>query len=261
MNSKLVQCDVTDGIAVLTLDNAPLNLVTRELTGRLDETVTALADDPEVLVLVLTGAGDRAFCAGSDIGEFPSMMTPGAVVPQKLGPENDAYCRVARFPKPTIAALNGLAFGGGLELAVCCDLIVAEQGRQVALPEIKLGIFPASGGTVRVTRRIGVGRAKQMMFFGEAIATERALEWGLVDRVVEQGQALAAALELARMLTQRPNASLRQCKQLIDSAFDLTIEESVQASLPLADAAFTSDDCREGVRAFFDKTTPRFHHR
>jgi enoyl-CoA hydratase/carnithine racemase len=207
---------------------------------------------------VLTGAGTKAFCAGSDIKEFPRMMAPGAVVPQKLALENEAYSRVDDFPKPTIAALNGLAFGGGLELAVCCDLIVAEEGGRVALPEINLGIFPGSGGPVRVTRRIGEGRAKEMMYFGEPVAVETALAWGLVNRVVPRGEARAAALAMARTLAGKSTIGLAACKRAIDMAHDMPEEEAVKASLDLSARAFASPDCREGVRAFFAKEPPRF---
>jgi enoyl-CoA hydratase/carnithine racemase len=261
MVEQPVRCTRLDGIALVTLDNPPLNLVTLELTRRLDRLIAELAADPAVLVVVLTGAGERAFCAGSDIGEFSDMMAPGAVVPKKLGPENDTYNRLANFPKPTIAALNGIAFGGGLELAVCCDLVVAEQGQRVALPEIKLGIFPASGGTIRVTRRVGTGRAKQLMFFGEPITCELAFDWGLVDRLAPRGGALDAAMAMARTLAERPNTGLRMCKQLIDMALDGPVDASVRASLPMADVVFASEDCREGVRAFFAKKAPRFRHR
>ena len=148
------------------------------------------------------------------------MMAAGAVVPKKLALENEAWSRVDDFPKPTIAAVSGLAFGGGLELAVCCDLIVAEEGARVALPEIKLGVFPGSGGTIRVTRRIGEGRAKEMMFFGEPVPVETALAWGLVNRVVPKGEALAAAIEMARRLAAQPSVALQMCKRAVDLAFD-----------------------------------------
>jgi enoyl-CoA hydratase/carnithine racemase len=189
------------------------------------------------------------------------MMAAGVVVPQKLALENEAYSRVDDFPKPTIAALNGLAFGGGLELAVCCDLIVAERGGRVALPEINLGVFPGSGGPVRVTRRIGEGRAKEMMYFGEPLPVETALAWGLVNRVVAPGEARAAALEMARKLAAKPAVAMAACKQAIDMAFDMREEAAVTASLALSERAFTSADCREGVRAFFAKEPPRFTHR
>jgi enoyl-CoA hydratase/carnithine racemase len=201
---ELVKHAIDGGIATVTLNNPPLNLVTLELTRQLNETVARLAVDPAVLVLVLTGSGDKAFCAGSDIKEFPDMMAAGAVVPRKLALENEAWNRIDDFPKPTIAALNGLAFGGGLELAMCCDLIVAEAGQFVALPEIKLGVFPGTGGTVRAMRRIGEARAKEMMFFGEKLPVETALDWGLLNRVVPKGRALATATEMARTLDPAP---------------------------------------------------------
>src|SRR3954466_13184409 len=266
-----VLCAIEDGVAVVTLNNPPLNLVTLEMTRRLNEAVKRLADDPAVRVLVLTGAGGKAFCAGSDIKEFPEMMAAGAVVPKKLALENEAWSRVDDFPKPTIAAVSGLAFGGGLELAVCRDLLVAqgggggltvaEEGARVALPEIKLGVFPGSGGTIRVTRRIGEGRAKEMMFFGEPIPAETALAWGLVNRIVPKGEALAAATEMARRLAEQPNLALQACKRAVDMSFDLPEDTIVEASLALSDRVFTTADCAEGVRAFFAKEKPRFTHR
>jgi enoyl-CoA hydratase len=256
-----VLCSVDDGVALVTLNNPPLNLVTLGLTRQLNALVTRLAADPAVRVMVLTGSGTKAFCAGSDINEFPRMMAAGAVVPQKLALENEAYSRVDDFPKPTIAALNGLAFGGGLELAVCCDLIVAERGGMVALPEIKLGVFPGSGGPVRVTRRIGEGRAKEMMYFGEPLPVETAFAWGLVNRIVGPGEARAAALGMARQLAAGASVALAACKRAIDMAFDMPQEAAVTASLALSEQVFTSADCREGVRAFFAKEAPRFAHR
>jgi enoyl-CoA hydratase/carnithine racemase len=256
-----VTCTIADGVALVTLNNPPLNLVTLELSRRLNETIAQLAADPSARVLVLTGSGSKAFCAGSDIKEFPSMMAAGLVVPKKLALENEAYSRVDDFPKPTIAAMNGLAFGGGLELAVCCDLLVAEAGQVVALPEIKLGVYPGSGGTIRVTRRIGEGRAKEMMFFGEPLPVETALAWGLINRVVPRGEALNTAMTMARELAAKPSVALQMCKSSIDMSFDTSEETAVRASLALSDKTFASDDCREGVRAFFAKEKPRFTHR
>ncbi len=190
-SAELIRATLADGIAVLTLDNPPLNLVTLELTRQLATALDRLAADPAARVLVVTGAGDRAFCAGSDISEFPAVMDD--VVGKKLARENETYGKLDDFPRPTIAALNGLAYGGGLELAVCCDLIVTGADVRLALPEVKLGVMPGTGGTVRVPRRIGEGRAKELMMFGEPIDAQTALQWGLVNRVVPAGQALARA--------------------------------------------------------------------
>ena len=245
-------------MAVLTLDNPPLNLVTLELTRRLEAELERLAADGAVRVLVVTGAGDRAFCAGSDVREFTSFMRPGAVVPGKLARENAAWSRLDDFPRPTIAALNGLAYGGGLELAVCCDLLIAGADVRLALPEVKLGVIPGTGGTVRVTRRVGEGRAKELMFTGEPIDATTALAWGLVNRVVAPGGALTAARALAATLARGSANALRLCKRAIDGALDATEDDALARTLALSDEAFGGADCREGVRAFFAKEPPKF---
>ncbi len=262
MATELVRVEIEDGVACLTLSNPPLNLVSLELTGELSAALDRLAEDGEARVLVLTGAspGARAFCAGSHIGEFDDYMEPGAVLEKKLVFENQTYSKLDDFPKPTIAALNGLAFGGGLEMAVCCDILIAAETAELGLPEIKLGLFPGSGGTIRVTRRIGEGRAKEMMFTGDPIDARTALAWGLVNRVVPEDRVLGEAMALARLLATRPNKALQLCKQSIDLALDLDEDEAIERSLVLSDQAFSTDDCREGVRAFFAKEAPKFSH-
>ena len=255
-----IAVEIEGGVATLTLQNPPLNLVTLGLTRELSQKLDALAADSKARVLVVTGSGEKAFCAGSDISEFRNLTAPGEAVDKKMRTENATYSKLDDFPKPTIAAVNGLAFGGGLELAVCCDLIVCEEGTRLALPEIKLGVFPGSGGTVRVTRRIGEGRAKEMIFLGEPISVETALAWGLINRIAPKGQALKAARELAAVLAERPNKALQIAKKAVDMALDMTEDEAIAESLPLSDQAFTSRDCKEGVRAFFAKEKPRFTH-
>jgi enoyl-CoA hydratase len=261
VDTPLVLTTVEAGIAVLTLSNPPLNLVTLALRRQLSAGLQRLGRDPEVRVLIVTGAGRRAFCAGSDAHEFPGLVRSGEVVTVKMGPENETYGMLASFPKPTIAALNGLAYGGGLELAVCCDFVIATPGVRLALPEIRLGVFPGSGGTIRVTRRIGEARAKQLMFLGEPIDAETALAWGLVDRVVPDGQALSAAQDLARTVAGQPNRALQLCKQAVRLGLELSEADAIRQTLPLIEEAFHTEDCQEGVRAFFAKEPPTFRHR
>lgn len=261
MSDGPIRIEAKDGVAVLTLHNPPLNLVSLALTEALADALTRLAADESVRALVVTGAGDRAFCAGSDIKEFPDMMAPGAVVEKKLARENEVYSQLDDFPKPTVAAIRGLAFGGGLELAVCCDLLVAEDDVRLALPEIRLGVFPGSGGTVRVSRRIGEGRAKEMIYLGDPIDAATALAWGLVNRVVAKGRALDEAKALAGRLAEQPGRALSLAKRAIDLAFDVGEDEAVARTLALSDEVFATEDCKEGVRAFFAKEPPRFRHR
>ncbi len=255
-----VLCAIEDGVATVTLNNPPLNLVTLDLTRRLSELLDSLADDPAARVVVLTGAGERAFSAGSDVKEIRG-LEPGAMRTVKLDKENETYSKVDDFPKPTIAAIRGLALGGGLELAVSCDLLVVEEDVRLGLPEINLGWFPGSGGTVRVTRRVGEGRAKEMMFFGESIDAATALHWGLVNRVVPKGRALAEAGAMARRLAAQGSVALQLCKRAIDLSFDTTENQAIAETLVLSDEVFRTADAKEGARAFFAKEQPRFTHR
>lgn len=256
--ADLVRTELADGVAIVTLDNPPLNLVTLALTQRLEETLDRLAVDPACRALLLTGAGERAFCAGSDVREFPDLVAPGRAVAVKMARETRVWSTLDDFPKPTVAAIRGLAYGGGLELAVACDLILAEEDARFALPEVKLGVFPGSGGTVRVTRRIGEGRAKEMMFLGEPIDAATACAWGLINRVVPRGRLLEEARALARRLADGPPLALRLCKEAIDLAFDASEEEAIRRGLALIGRAFEGPEIREGVAAFLEKRPPRW---
>lgn len=258
MTDPLILRQQHGAVATLWLNRPPVNIVTRELTAALDAALEQVAGDPTVRALVLAGAGDKAFCAGSDINEFQDFTQPGQVVPRKLQRQNEVFMRLDRFPKPTVAAVQGLAFGGGLEIAVCCDFIVAEQGARFALPELNLGVFPSSGGPMRVTRRVGEARAKELMLLGEVIEAPTALAWGLINRVVPPGESLAAAQAMAARLAARAPQAMDLCKQAIALAFDYPLDEAMRRSFALSDRAFSSAECREGVRAFFAKESPQF---
>jgi enoyl-CoA hydratase/carnithine racemase len=258
MSTDPIRVTVADGVAVLTLHNPPMNLVTLSLTRELDAALVRLAAETDVRALIVTGAGERAFCAGSDIKEFGSVADD--VVGKKLAAENAAFSRLAAFPKPTIAAIEGLAFGGGLELAVCCDLLVMAADARLALPEVKLGVFPGSGGTLRLPRRIGEARAKQLMFTGEPIDAATALAWGLITQVAPRGQALGAARALAATLAALPARALALMKEAVAVGLAHPEDEAVRRTLALSAAVFKTTDCREGARAFLAKEPARFRH-
>jgi enoyl-CoA hydratase/carnithine racemase len=246
------------GIATITLDAPPFNLVSRTMTRALDQALDRCDADPSIRVVIIAGAGDRAFCGGSDIKEFPALMKPRASIENKLALENAVYTKLAHFRAPTIAAIDGLALGGGLELAVCCDFIIVEDGVPLGLPETKLGIFPGSGGTVRVTRRIGAARAKQMMYLGELLPTATALDWGLVDRVVAKGRAREESMKLAASLAAGSANGIRLAKIAIDSSLEKSEPDALREVLELMDQAFCARDAGEGVSAFLEKRKPRF---
>jgi enoyl-CoA hydratase len=249
---------IDTGIATITFDNPPLNLMTTALMGVLEGHLDTISADPTVRVLILTGSR-RAFGAGSDVREFPAYAEAGNVLNKKLIRENDVFRRIDHLPIPTIAAIHGLAFGGGLELASACDLIVVDEDARLALPEIKLGVFPGSGGSVRISRRIGEARAKEMMFLGEPIDAATALSWGLINRVAPSGKAMEVALDFARQLIARPKLALSVCKTAVDLAFDVSEDEAIARTLLMCDLVSSSAETQEGVRAFFAKEAPDFN--
>jgi enoyl-CoA hydratase len=249
--------DVTAGaVTRLVLDNPPLNLVTAEMMERLDAALDAIARDRAVRAVVVTGAGTRAFCAGSDVKEFESLA--GRVAQGKLLYEKYVYRKLAELPVPTIAALEGDALGGGLELALCCDLRVASATARLGMPEVRLGVIPGSGGTQRLPAVVGPARAKELILVGELISAERAEQIGLVNAVAPAGDALAVATSLAERIAERGPVAVREAKRLIGHAGDFGIDAGLAAELDASDGVFASQDMLEGARAFFAKRPPDF---
>lgn len=246
----------TARVSTIELDDPPLNLVTRAMMERLEEALAQLAADREVRAVVVTGAGDRAFCAGSDVKEFEELA--GRVAEGKLLYEKHVYRMLAELPVPTIAAIEGDALGGGLELALCCDLRVASQRARLGMPEVRLGVIPGSGGTQRLPAVIGPARAKELILVGDLIDAEHAERIGLVNRVVAPGEARAAAHELADRIAQRGPVAVREAKVLIERARDRDIDAGLAAELDASERVFASADMREGARAFFAKRPPDF---
>lgn len=246
-------------VAILRLQNPPLNLITVDVTRALDSALATLESDSRVRAVIVTGSGDRAFCAGSDIEEFESLH--GRVGEGKLLHENAVYRRLARLPIPTIAALQADALGGGLELALCCDLRVADERARLGLPEVRLGVIPGSGGTQRLPRLVGPGRAKEMILTGELIGSAEAERIGLVERVVAAGGALEAARGLASIIASRGPLAVREAKRLIDRAGGEPLDTGLAAELDGSERLFSSEDMLEGARAFLEKRPPRFRGR
>ena len=207
---------------------------------------------------MLAGAGDRAFSAGSDVREFPRDPAAGM---RRARLEHDSYRRLQQMPQPVVAALWGHVLGGGLELALACDLRVADESTTIGLPEIRLGIFPAGGGTQRLPRIIGPARAKEMMMLGESIDADEALRLGLVNRVVPAGRALESAMELARTIAEQPGLAIRAIKRAVDGGLDEGPERGEELERELIAPLFASFDAREGVTAFRERRPPRFEHR
>lgn len=244
------------GIAKLVLNNPPLNLVTLELTRRLTEALDELEQDGSVRAVVVTGAGDRAFCAGSDIKEFSAVRDQ--VVEKKLAKENEAFDRFEFLSKPVIAAVEGMAYGGGCEIAMACDVRIMAENATIGLPEIRLGVVPGSGGLFRLPRLVGPGRAMELMYLGKFISANEAERIGLVNEVVPAGEALSRATDLAREIARQPRAAISAIKRAVRESTVLPHDAAVGLTLELSDHLFKTEDCREGIEAFFEKREPRF---
>jgi enoyl-CoA hydratase/carnithine racemase len=253
--SDLVVID-TGPITTVRLHNPPLNLVTVELTQALDAALAGIEADPEIRCVVVTGTGERAFCAGSDVKEFESLR--GRVGEGKLLLEKAVYRRLARLPMPTIAAIQADALGGGLELALSCDLRVADERAKLGLPEVRLGVMPGSGGTQRLPRLVGPARAKEMILMGEILAAADAAVIGLVNRLAAPGRAMETAMEMAETIASRGPIAVREAKRAIDMAGDVPMDEGLAAELDASERIFSSRDMLEGAHAFFEKRDPRF---
>ncbi|MDI9893898.1 enoyl-CoA hydratase-related protein [Rhodococcus sp. IEGM 1381] len=243
-------------VAQITLSNPPVNALTRPATRRLHAVLRELARDATIRAVVITG--ERVFSAGSDISEMPEMQKDGDVLARKSTFENATLDLLAELPLPTVAAVDGFALGGGLEMALCCDLVVADAGAQLGLPEIDLGVIPSSGGSMRALRRVGQARAAELVLLGEPIAAETALEWGLINRVAPRGASLSVALDLAQTLARKSRSAVHANKRALELTFGPSPYEPARRALPVFEEAFGSPDGREGVRAFLAKESPRF---
>jgi enoyl-CoA hydratase len=241
-----------DAVATITVNRPPLNPLSHQVKAELSESLEEVAAEAGIRCLILYGAGGRAFSVGADIKEFPE-ITARRLGRQHAMQEHTLYNRIDFFPIPTIAAIEGHCLGGGLELALACDLRVASEVSRLALPEVKLGVFPAGGGTERLPRLIGEARARELIYTGEPVDAREAWRLGLVNRVAPAGQALAAAQELGRTIAERSGPTLRTVKAVMDRGQCMDLMEAQQVSVDAISELFQSEAVQEGVRAFLEK--------
>lgn len=258
--SELIRCDRQGEVAVLTL-NRPhkLNALNYALLDRFLVLLGHLEADPGVRALVVTGAG-RAFSAGADIGEFRHSVGAGVETAlREFCRRGQAVTRrLENFPKPVIAAVNGLAFGGGCELSEAMALTIAAKEAQFAKSEIRLGLIPDFGGTQRLPRLVGRKRALAMMLTGDPISAEQAREEGLVNRVVAGEDLLPAALELACRITRYSPLAIDACLTSVTRGLDVSMEEGLAIEAAQFARTVPTEDLQEGMRAFIEKRTARF---
>ncbi|MEO6350221.1 MAG: enoyl-CoA hydratase-related protein [Candidatus Limnocylindrales bacterium] len=245
-------------VAHLEMNNPPLNLVTDELLAELDAALATLeaAAPGDVRAVVVTGSGERAFSAGSDVKHFESYT--GAAGRLHFTREEAVFKRLADLPMPTIAAIEANALGGGLELALACDIRLASDVAKLGLPEVRLAVTPGAGGTQRLARAVGVARAKEMTLTGRILDAHEAERIGLVSRVVPAGQARAAAEDIANEIAQRGPLAVREVKRLIGRSVEMDLDAGLAAEVDASERVFNSADMLEGAHAFFEKRTPQY---
>ncbi|MGH3126458.1 MAG: enoyl-CoA hydratase-related protein [Gaiellaceae bacterium] len=255
-----VSTEIDGAVAVVTIDHPPVNALSAPLLEELEAEIDRLDADDDVRAILLVGAGDRAFVAGADISEFPSLRESAAEANergsargiQKLGHRMDA----ARTP--FVAAIHGFCLGGGLELAMCCDIRVASDEAQLGQPEIKLGLIPGGGGTQRLPRLVGIGRAQYLNMTGDFIDARTAYDWGLVEKVVSRDELRATALDIARTIAARSPVSIGVLRELARTTRDLSLEEGLRREADGFRRCLESEDGAEGVAAFLEKREPQF---
>jgi len=248
---------VEDGIATITFNRPKaLNAMNAETMTELLHAATACKNDPNVKVLILTGAGQKAFVAGADISEMQNKNPVDALSFMELG--HETLRLIETMAKPSIAAINGFALGGGTEISLACDVRFAAENAAFGQPEILIGIIPGWGGTQRLPRIIGMGRAKELILSGGQISAERAFEIGLVNRVMPLDQLMPEAQKFARKLAALPGFALKMAKHSINFGYDLSLDNATRLEAQCVSQCFSTDDQKEGMKAFLEKRKPAY---
>ncbi len=250
--SEIVRWQTDGSIGIITLDRPErLNALSQPVLERLSEVLTEEAADDRIRVVVITGAGDRAFVAGADLGTMKGMNQEEARAWSLLGQRT--FALIEDLPKPVIAAINGFALGGGSEIALACDIRLASETAVLGQPEVTLGLPPGFGGTYRLAEVVGVGRARELIMTGRQVDAEEALSMGLVSEVVAPEQLMDRALSLAKKLAANGPQALAHAKRAMSSMPGLRREEAVELEAHLFGRTFATGQPREGISAFLEK--------
>lgn len=258
-----VDLAIAGGVATVTLNRPDrMNSLNAQLKRELAQVLALLADPAAgVRVVIFTGAGDRAFCAGADIKERSGEAIPAPRFYFHQKKAQDLFTAIENLEQPTIAAINGVALGGGAELALACDLRLAAEGARIGLPEARLGMIPLGGGTQRLPRLIGAARAKEMVFTGEPLDADAALAVGLVNRVVPADGLMDACRALAGKIAAMPPLAVTFAKRAINAGMQTDIASAMEFELYAGCILNDSEDRQEGMRAFVEKRPPVFKGR
>ena len=244
-------------IGIIKLNRPPVNPLSVQSYHELYDAIDELDKDDTIGAILITGAGDKAFAAGLDVKDVLGKSAVETLDFLWSAPRR-TFDKLTGIEKPTIAAVFGLALGGGCEVAICCDLRIASEDAIFGVPEINLGIMPGSGATQRLPRLVGLAKAKEMLFTGDNVNAEEAYRIGLVNKVVPKDKLMEEAMKLARKLAAKPKASLALIKRCVDNSFNMDLASGLTLEMDCFAIAFTSEDGREGVNAFVEKRKPVF---
>ncbi len=260
LENKSVLIEVQGALGLLTINRpSRLNALNQELLDELSAALTALEGNAEVRVVVITGAGEKSFVAGGDIREMMNLDPKGGEEFSRKGQE--VLLKMERMSKPVIAAVNGYALGGGLELAMACDFIYASENAVFGLPEVTLGVIPGFGGTQNLSRLVGPNKAREMIFSGSVLSAQQAVQWGIVNQVFPANDLLVRVKEIAQRIALHGGRAIAAAKQAIRTGLDLPKEEGFHHERSVFASLFATEDQKEGMQAFIEKRTPIFRNR
>jgi enoyl-CoA hydratase/carnithine racemase len=246
-----------EGFVVITLNRPPANAISEALMRELNDAVASVEHDDSVRAVIITGSGDRIFCAGADLGAAFS----GGQVDAFIRFGNGVLRRIERFPKPVIAAINGHALGGGCEIAMACHLRLLKESARMGQTESTLGIIPGFGGTQRMPRLIGRARALEFMILGTQLPAPQCLTAGLVNTLTKEGETLNEAKALARQIAKRPPLATRLIIEVVDDGLEAPIDQALEIETRAFLKTLRTEDAAEGIQAFFAKREPQFKGR
>lgn len=256
----LVSLTIDDRIAVVRLERPEaMNAISGDLADELAEVCWRVSHDDDIWVMVLTAAGDRAFCVGADLKERASFEIYDFY--QNREQVRAMFSSLRKVPQPTIAAVFGYALGGGFELALSCDIVIAAQGTEFGLPEARVGLIPAGGGTQLLTRKLGVARAKDFIFRGRRFDASHAWELGLVSEIAPPEDLMSHALEVARDVCKSSPVAVREAKRAIDASIGVPLEDGLNIENDAWRIVINTEDRAEGIRAFNEKRDPNWQNR
>ncbi len=257
MENDYILVEITDGIGWLKINRPDsLNALNSEVVESLKSALRDLEQDAAVKVVVITGAGEKAFVAGGDIKEMADMTSLAARAYARKGQEIIAY--IEKMHKPVIAAVNGYALGGGLELALACDFIYASEKAKLGLPEVTLGVIPGFGGTQNLPRLIGPNKARELIFSGKALSAQQAKEWGIVNEVFPAEELRAKVMEIAQAIARNGMIAVASAKESIVNGLNMTKDNGLRYESSLFATLFTTEDQKEGMQAFVAKRKAEF---